>query len=298
MSVHAPATPIAAVWLDDALARLGEGAGRGVAYLKDGPPAAEPTALAALALARHGRMAQAGQAAHWLAHQQAADGSLAVRPGETTPAWPTSLALVVWNALNQDRGYDAAIAKGAAWLLKTKGTPTEKTSDVGHDTQLIGWSWADNTHSWLEPTAFAVLALRALGKQDHSRAREAVRLMGNRLLDSGGCNYGNTTVFGRELRAHVEPTGVVLLALAGSEPNAKVQKAMAWLESQLHTQTPAASLGWGLLGLRARAVVPAEANAWLATAARRVQNRDQSPAKLALLALAAVGWPSSVRSKA
>jgi hypothetical protein len=292
MSVHAPATPASAVWLDDALSLLGESAGRGIAYLKDGPPATEPTALAALALFAHGRTREAHQAAEWLVRQQASDGSIAVRPGETTPAWPTSLALVTWNAFGGVRTFDVAMASAEGWLLKTKGTPTEQTPDVGHDTHLIGWSWADNTHSWLEPTAFAVLALRARGLQDHARAKEAVRLMENRLLDSGGCNYGNTTVFGRELRPHVEPTGVVLLALgAQAVQSAKVHRATEWLAAQLNARTPAASLGWGLLGLRAQGVVPAEANAWLAAAAGRVQKRDHSPAKLALLALAMVGWP-------
>jgi hypothetical protein len=280
------------------LARLDADAANGIAYLKDGPPAAEPTALAALALSGLGHAAQAHKAAAWLAQQQATDGSIAVRPGESTPAWPTSLALVVWSGLNSDHALDPAITKGEGWLLKTKGAATEQTADVGHDTRLIGWSWAENTHSWLEPTAFAVLALRALGNQDHPRTREAIHLMENRLLDSGGCNYGNTTVFGRELRPHVQPTGIVLLALAGSETGpyqAKVRKATSWLESQLNSQTPAASLGWGLLGLRAQGVVPAGSKDWLAAAAERVQRRDQSPAKLALLALASTGWPGATK---
>jgi len=278
-------------WLETALAQLCEGAGSGLAYLGGGQPAAEPTALAALALAGNGRSADAQKAAAWLAQQQLLDGSVAVRPGENKPAWPTSLALVVWQQLNQDRHFDTAIAKATAWLLAAHGTGSERNEEVGHDTTLIGWSWAENTHSWLEPTAFAVLALSALGKREHARAKEAIRLMENRLLDSGGCNYGNTTVFGRELRAHVQPTGIVLLALAGGPPSAKAQKSIDWLASQLGPQTPPASLAWGLLGLRAQGVVPAASADWLAVAAERVHHRYHSPAKLALLALANVGWP-------
>jgi hypothetical protein len=293
MSVHATPAPVAAPWLETAVQRLAAKAGEGIPYLTGGAGAAEPTALAAMALNAQGRSKEARSAAEWLKREQAADGSIAVRPGESRPAWPTSLALIVWNEMNHDHAYDAAIAKGTGWLLGNKGAPTEQTPELGHNTRLIGWSWAENTHSWLEPTAFAVLSLRALGKQDHARVREAVRLMENRLLDSGGCNYGNTTVFGQELRPHIQPTGTVLLALAGEAVSAKISKATDWLESQLNEQTPASSLGWGLMGLRAQGVVPGAAQQWLAAAAERVQARDQSPAKLALLALASSGWPGA-----
>lgn len=287
------AAPHLRPWLEAALTRLGANAGAGTAYLNGGMPASEPTAIGALALASYGRVAEAHKGAAWLAQQQLADGSLGVNPGEDKPGWPTSLALVAWHGLNQDGAFDAAIAKGKKWLLTAHGTGNPQTSEMGHDTTLVGWSWAENTHSWLEPTAFAVVALNALGETNHARTREAVRLMENRLLASGGCNYGNTTVFGNELRAHVQPTGIVLLALAGSERAEKLKKSIAWLESQLSAQTPAASLAWGLIGLRAQGVVPTSSDDWAAAAAERVQKHDNSPAKLALLALAVHGWPGA-----
>jgi len=49
----------------------------------------------------------------------------------------------------------------------------------------------------------------------HPRADEAVQLMLDRILPGGGCNYGNTIVLDQLLRPHIQPTGIVLLALAG-----------------------------------------------------------------------------------
>ena len=224
-----------------------------------------------------------------LAHWQSPDGSIGIGPGERKPAWPTSLALVAWSHIG---GFAEPAARAQKWLLNAKGEPVDKTPDLGHDTSLIGWSWAEKTHSWLEPTAFAVLALRASGQSAHARTREALRLLEDRLLATGGCNYGNTTVLGSELRAHAQPTGIVLTALAG-ERSAKLAKSIDWLRANLAADTSPASLAWGLMGLRAQDALPAEADTWLAEAAARLARRGASPAKLALIALAANGWPAN-----
>ena len=73
----------------------------------------------------------------------------------------------------------------------------------------------EENRAWLEPTAMALLALKHTGHDAHVRAREAVDLLHDRLLPNGGSNYGNTFVFGQELRPHVQPTGLALLALTG-----------------------------------------------------------------------------------
>jgi hypothetical protein len=55
-------------WLDDALTRLSGQPCCG--YRADGPPATEPTALAAMALAAHGRSSEARTGLEWLAAAQ------------------------------------------------------------------------------------------------------------------------------------------------------------------------------------------------------------------------------------
>ena len=284
------------MWLDtilDALTRQPL-----VGYAQSGAPACEPTAIVALALARNERLDAAKEAAEFLAENQAGDGSVGVRPGEPTPGWPASLAVVAWSAVGNALGgvpdaanaFQGNIDRGLAWLLSVQGSKLEQSEVFGHDMQLAGWAWAEGTHSWLEPTALAVLALKAAGQSNHARTREAVKLILDRQLPGGGCNYGNTVVLGQRLRPHVQPTGLALLALAGeNDSGGRFAKTIAWLRRSIGPQTTAASLAWAVLGLKAHDAAPPQADERLAQAAGAL--RVPSPFFCALLALAAKGWP-------
>jgi len=252
-------------------------------------PSSEPTAIAALSLMSHSRQKSAKRATDFLATLQAADGSVGVRKDEPDPQWPTSLAVLVWRAYDK-QAYAPNIERAVSWILQAKGKAMEQSADMGHNTQLVGWSWAEGTHSWIEPTALHVLALKATGRGEHPRTREAITLLLDRQLPSGGCNYGNTSVLGQMLRPHVQPTGIALLALAGEQDQGgRIAKSVHWLKRALNKDTTPVSLAWGLMGLAAHGVtVPAAAN-WLEIAADRVKSHDGSPLKLALLALAAGG---------
>ena len=266
-----------------------------IGYAPDAAPATEPTALATLALIAHSHIAQARPATDFLSSAQSPDGSVGVRQKEPEPQWPTSLAVLAWQAFDK-QAYAANIDRAIHWILLAKGKAMEQTSDMGHNTQLVGWSWAEGTHSWIEPTAFHVLALKATGRGEHPRTREAVTLLLDRQLPSGGCNYGNTMVLGQMLRPHVQPTGIALLALAREQDQGnRIAKSVAWLRKALSKETTPTSLAWALLGLAAHGVKLPSAAEWLETAAQRIQSHDVSPHKLSLLALAA-GGPSPVLS--
>src|SRR5262249_10379671 len=148
-------------------------------------------------------------------------------------------------------------------------TTPENRGVIGHDTSLIGWPWVEGTHSWLEPTALAILALAGEGLGDHPRVRDGVRLILDRAIPSGGWNYGNKAVFGRMLRPQPGPTGMALLALAGragGQASPAVTRALDYLRGTLPAVRAAVSLGWGVLGLRAAGACPAQAQSWLAEA--------------------------------
>lgn len=260
-----------------------------IGYAPDAAPATEPTVLAALALMAHDRRAQANPAIEFLATVQSADGSVGVRQKEASPGWPTSLAVLAWLAHDR-RAHSSCIDRAVNWILEAKGKGMEQTADMGHNTQLVGWSWAEGTHSWIEPTALHVLALKAAGQAEHARTREGVALLLDRQLPAGGCNYGNTTVLGQALRPHIQPTGVALLSLAGEADNGnRVAKSIAWLRRTLSAKVTPVSLAWGLLGLAAHQVNLSSSNGWLTAACQRVERHDRSPHKLALLLLAAAG---------
>lgn len=260
-------------------------------YEAAGPLASEPTALAALALAAAGQFAAARRCGDWLQTLQNRDGSIGVMAGQPDPHWPTSLALLAWTRLDHaagGSGYGDSIARATRWALDSRGTTTERKQQIGHDTAIVGWSWAADTHSWLEPTAFFVLALKAVGQGEHPRTREAVRLLVDRLLPDGGCNYGNTIVLGQPLLPHAQPTGIAMWSLGGEEvQDRRIVSSLDYLEKQLSERTSTASMCYGLLGLAAHGRRPSDAENWLEAAYRREQQRGPYCYKLALIALAA-----------
>lgn len=271
-------------WKDQLSAELARRAPGG--YAPAGPAASEPTALAAVALVAAGGTPAAARCGEWLCELQGRDGSVGVMADHPTPHWPTSLAMLAWQSVDPS-AYSEAIARAANWALEARGTVAPHKPHCGHDTLLNGWPWAAGTHSWLEPTAFFVLALKAIGLGEHPRAREGVRLIVDRLLPEGGCNYGNTIVLGQQLLPHVQSTGIALWALgAESVPDDRIAKSLDYLERELHSRTPTSSLCFGLIGLAGHGRHPQGAESWLQAAFQREIERGPSCYKLALVTYA------------
>ena len=256
--------------------------------------ATEPTALAALALVAHDHYRAAQPHLDWLLARQAVDGSVGVDAVQPAPGWTTAWSVVAWQATQQSpiaaSRFATAIDRALNWIFQIQGSIIEHVEELGHDTTIKGWPWVQGTHAWVEPTAMNLLALRHAGHGSHARAREAVRLLHDRLLPSGGCNYGNTVVFGQELRPHLQPTGMCLLALAGvPDKKGLVEKAVEFATRELTPRTTCESLSYALLGVAAHGRPPEWADRWLAATAERTLVRDPAAYKLALLALAAQG---------
>ena len=229
------------------------------AFTDAGETAAEPIAWATIALARSAsdtasrgvskRTADAAAAgADWLAERQQRDGSVGVTQRQHRPAWTTAPAVLAWLAVDPT-AYAAHIVRALWWAVSQKPWTAPKTRTFGHDTSLEGWSWAADTHSWLDPSAYFVRALHVAGWADHPRAVEGVRLLVDRLLPSGGANYGNTIVLGQELLQHVQSSGVVAWALHGTSGETALSPTIRYLQEALAEPTGLASLGWAALGL-------------------------------------------------
>ncbi len=285
-------------WVGEARRRLiGLARGGSWGYRPGSTPAIEPTSLAALALlategdgppaATDTGGAAASRAAAWLATVRNRDGSLGVTPSLPSPGWPTPLPLLLWSNLG---GFEAPRAAAVRWLLATRGATFTKAADdpVGHDGTLVGWPWVESTHSWVEPTASAILALAREGRGEDRRVLEGIRVLRDRAIASGGWNLGNPIVFRTSLRPFPAPSGLALLALkaAGARSDA-VPGAIAYLDRALPETLAPGSLGWGLLGLRAWGPQPGWAAGHLAEAYAWIESRVPSAAELALLLLAA-----------
>jgi hypothetical protein len=187
------------------------------------------------------------------------------------------------------------------FLLQTAGHhfPKEPGAPYGHDPSIPGWPWIDRSHSWVIPTSLAVLALKAAGCAGHERVQAAVRLLLDRQLPRGGWNYGNTTVYDRELLPMAESTGAALKALAGLVSRDKIAPSLSYLQKSAASVRTPLSLSWSLLGLGAWAAKPAAAPIWLEDC-QRLQDRygayDTIAFALMTLALLQTAGPGPVGS--
>ena len=265
-------------------------------YRLGSTPCVEPTALAVLALAGATKgswppdeSTAIRSAGDWLASLQQSNGSLGISATSSEPGWATPYALLAWRALG---GYEAERQVAVTWLLRQAGVTMPKETGTrpvhGHDPSIVGWPWVDGTHSWVEPTALAILALRREGLGGHARVQEGLRLLRDRAIVTGGWNSGNKATYGRALRPYPATTGLALLALARSGPcETLVEKAVDYLLATLPGVRAAQSLGWGVLGLRAWGRSPACADRWLAESFAKVGSRADAAPRLAILLLAA-----------
>lgn len=195
----------------------------------DGPTRPDATAWAAMALFAAGRAPQVvAGARNALAALQAPDGRVPLFPSRPEAAWPTMLAMAAWLP---DAAFGANLRAAAAWLVGHPGVSwaRKKDSPSAHDPSLKGWNWIEGTHSWVEPTALAMLVLAAVTPEPREALDEATCLLLDRQLPDGGWNYGNTRVFHHTLLPMPESTGHALAALAGRVPREAVAASLAYL---------------------------------------------------------------------
>ncbi len=101
--------------------------------------------------------------------------------------------------------------------------------------QLQAWPWVDATFSWVEPTGWALLALKKLTRraptaQIRARIADADAVLFDRACDEGGWNYGNSNMLGQRLWPYVPTTALGLLALRDRHPHPATKRALAFLE--------------------------------------------------------------------
>jgi hypothetical protein len=168
--------------------------------------------FALLALRAAGHPIDAGVLAAWPRR----DGLLLdARGGDVNVAWHAQAALATQSLGSGDRSLASSLV---ASLLAVKGVALPPSRALRQDDRLQGWPWSPGTFSWVEPTAWAIMAVRRWHRVRPSldaaaRVSEAERLLLDRACAIGGWNYGNPAAFGHELRPHVPTTALALLAL-------------------------------------------------------------------------------------
>ena len=180
-------------------------------YRTSGAGFPEPTCHALLALSVTETAARQ-RGLEWLLARVDNAGAVALaRDGEAH--WSTSLALFTFAALDAPA---AVRERCAAFLLSWEGIHAEPDPAIPMDTTLRGWPWTSGAFTWIEPTSYALLALKRAGYATHPRVREAERLLLDRICVGGGWNNGNREILGRTLPPMVYNTAWALLALQGA----------------------------------------------------------------------------------
>ncbi len=230
----------------------------GWGYQPGQPLHLEPTCLAILALAsdraKFGTLVENGLKA--LEANRTADGTYRLTRGRPEAAWPTALVLFTEHALSPlDCVPGSPLALTAEKLLTIESRvlkiEDDELSDMKIDIDLTirGWPWAEANFAWVEPTSWACLALRAVGRGEHPRVQEGMKLLLDRAFDTGGANYGNRLVLGHSTEPIPGPTAIMLLALQGIADRPRIDAAVGYLRMQAAKSTDLEHLAWAKLAL-------------------------------------------------
>lgn len=272
----------------------------GWAAYAEGPSRTEPSALAAMALRLTTETAadartEAGLA--WLRTRQDPAGGWPAMEGQRADSWMTGLATLAASYFQP--GAEVA-RRGADWLLRQEGKTASwwvrllvrlrpESRAVELDPNLIGWPWTEGTFSWIEPTSYALLALKrlrpALPRSAGRRIDMGERMIIDRTCRGGGWNYGNSVVLGEELWPYPDTTALALLALQG-RASAEVDTGLTRLSRMLEENRSLLAVSLATLCLRAygRPVEPLQAEL-SARAGPETAMFETRPIALAALAL-------------
>ncbi|HTY62171.1 MAG TPA: prenyltransferase/squalene oxidase repeat-containing protein [Acidobacteriota bacterium] len=248
----------------------------------------DSTAWAILALAsKEGYSVYTESARACLAANQLQDGRIAF-PDANSVFWPTAIAVFAWQGAGS---FDQAQNRALKFLLETTGKhwPYDPKAPIAHDPSIKGWPWVGETHSFVDPTAMTLLALDIAGQSKHPRFREGIGMLLNRQLPHGGWNYGNTLVYGRELRPFADTTGIALAALAGHVAKEQINASLRYLQAQAEKCRTPLSLAWALFGLGAWGEFPNAGRVWICeTLDKQKKYGSYGTSLLSILALAYV----------
>ena len=225
----------------------------GWGYAPGQPAHLEPTCLALLALLGDADTYRStiSSGLGFLERNALGDGGYRLERGRPQALWPTSLVLFTRLVFGDPANSTKKIIDR---LLGIQGRVVADDPEVADmmdiDLKRVGWPWALNTFSWVEPTSWACLALRYAGKGKESRVVEGIRLLLDRAFDQGGINYGNRLILGRMTEPIPTPTALMLLAVQGYT-HPRIQAARQYLRTAVEKTSDLEHLGWAKLALRA-----------------------------------------------
>lgn len=144
-------------------------------------------------------------------------------------------------------------------LVESRGVAVAQHPQARQDSSLRAWSWTTGAFSWVEPTAWALLALKrwaAPSAAVSARIATGEHVMRDRACPGGGWNYGNPEVYGKALPGHVPPTAIGIMALQDRKTEPVVGDAVAFIERRALLEGSTTALALSQLALSAVGRVP------------------------------------------
>lgn len=223
----------------------------------------EPTAWALLALHAAGERVSIDPLSAWPRR----DGWFLDRSSDAVNVGFNGLAAVVLRSLNAP---GELIAPLRAAIIDAKGEKIANSSINRQDNSLQGWAWTRGTFSWVEPTAWGLIALKRLGPRDQvasARIAEGERLLSDRVCKDGGWNHGNSNMLGADLTPYVPTSALGLIALGDRRAEEPAIRTLRYLTANRLAERSAMGLGLtrialGLYGASAADVGVALGDEW------------------------------------
>ena len=220
--------------------------GKGWAYHQHGTQAyPEPTCCGLLALQKTSFPVE--PVLGWLEGLVNTEGQLLL-PQDDMPNWASAMLVIALTRLDQ---LSETRKTSINWLLEWKSKQVEPDPDlVKVNSNLLGWPWISDTFSWVQPTSWAVLALKVAGLGAHPRVKEAETLILDRTCVEGGWNFGSPVILNQIIDPAAVDTALALFALQDvSTASREIEAGLDFIEQSVPRFPSSLSLALGILCL-------------------------------------------------
>lgn len=217
-------------------------------YLPGHGESVEATAWCAIACKKNEKLARA--ALKHLTEIQNSDGGWSTAADTGASDWSTAAALLALNVLKKHTkaidpslttGIERAVSRGCKLLVSLR---TDIITDLTRVGLMVmqgpefdyprGWPWEPNTYHWVEPTSYAILAIKSSPYAADKRYKQIVSQAQQYLLEktcsAGGWNFGSPRTLGTDWPPLPSPTAFALLAMQ-DQSGPKIDQALTYLRT-------------------------------------------------------------------
>ncbi len=206
--------------------------------------------------------------------EQNKDGGWSNEPARLDSDWSGAAALFSLQFLKmankkENLGLDAFTAKinkaserALDWLMENRA---EYYSSAAKFALVVwkgpeydyerGWPWTQETFDWVEPTSYALLAIKNDEFLSRARVKKAAELAEGFLLKlvckDGGWNFGDRNPYGHSNPPDLQTSALALLALRARIDDAKVKQSIKWVLEGKKDKWTVSQNAWSILSLRA-----------------------------------------------